>query len=297
MMPRLKVLALLSLVSLCAPAFGANPARPGTLNYIEGSAYLEGKPLTPQSVGSTDLNPGQVLSTGQGKAEILLTPGIFLRLDDNSSVQMVSPDLTFTQLRLESGRATVEVDEIYPQNDIQIINGGVPTQLLKAGLYEFNAGSDTAEVFTGKAAVHEADGQWMVIKGHHELALNAGDALKPRDFDTRTAQDDLYNWSSLRSQYLSEANMQLAQQYTGGPGFAPGWYWDPYLFDYTFFGPYPFFSPFGWGFYPFGYAGPFYGRGIYGGRGFYSGREVGGRAFAGGGGFHGGGGGGGGGHR
>ena len=69
MMPRLKVFVALSLATLCAPMFGANPARPGTLNYIEGSAYLEGKQLTQKAVGSTDLDPGQVLSTAQGKAE------------------------------------------------------------------------------------------------------------------------------------------------------------------------------------------------------------------------------------
>ena len=36
------------------------------------------------------------------------------------------------------------------------------------------------------------------------------------------------------------------------PGFYPGWYWDPYMWDYTFLGWDPFFSPFGWGFYPWG---------------------------------------------
>lgn len=296
MMTRLKVLVVLSLATLCAPAFGANPARPGTLNYIEGAAYLEGKLLTQQSVGSTDLDPGQVLSTGQGKAEILLTPGVFLRLDDNSSVKMISPDLTFTQLDLEQGRATVEVDELHPQNDIQIVEGGVPTELLKTGLYEFNANDDMASVFSGKAAVREGEDKWILIKGHHELALNAGESKKTSSFDTHRAEDQFYNWSSLRSEYLSEANAQLSQEYAGIPGFATGWYWDPYLFDYTFMAPYPFFSPFGWGFYPFGYAGGF-GGGFYGGRGFY-GHGFAGGGFHGDGGFHGGGGShGGGGHR
>jgi uncharacterized membrane protein YgcG len=296
MMPRLKVFVALSLATLCAPMFGANPARPGTLNYIEGSAYLEGKLLTQKAVGSTDLDPGQVLSTTQGKVEILLTPGVFLRLDGNSSVKMISPNLTFTQLSLERGRATVEVDEIHPQNDLQIVEGGVSTELLKTGLYEFNANSDLAEVFSGKAATNEGEGKWVVIKGHHELAVNAADARKPQSFDTHAAEDELYNWSSLRSQYLSESNAQLSQEYAGGPGLAPGWYWDPFFLDYTFMGPDPFFSPFGWGFYPFGYGG-FYG-GFYGRRGFYGGRGGGfhgggfhGGGFHGGGGFHAGGGG------
>ena len=281
---------LLSLGTLFAPAFGANPAHPGTLNYIEGSAYLEGKPLTAEAVGSTDLDPGQVLSTGQGKAEILLTPGVFLRLDDKSSVKMISPDLTFTQLGLEHGRASVEVDEVYPQNDLQIVTGGVSTELLKTGLYEFDANNDTVRVFSGKAAVHEGEDKWITIKGNHQFALNAGDSQKPRSFNTDAAEDEFYNWNNLRSQYLAEANVQISEQYAGANGFAPGWYWDPYLFDYTFIGPYPFYSPFGWGFYPFGYGGGFYG-GFYGGRGYRGGDgRFGGGGF-GGGGFHGGGGG------
>ena len=116
------------------------------------------------------------------------------------------------------------------------------------------------------------------------------DSQKPQAFNTHAAEDELYNWSSLRSQYLSESNAQLSQQYTGAFGFAPGWYWDPFFLDYTFMGPGPFFSPFGWGFYPFGYGG--FGGGFYGRRGFYGGRGFGGGGFRGGGGFHGGGGGG-----
>jgi hypothetical protein len=125
MISRVKQLLILSLATLWTPAFGANPARPGTTNYIEGSAFLAGGPVTQKSVGSVALDPGQVLSTQQGKAEVLLTPGIYLRLDDDSSVEMISPDLTFTQLALEKGRASVEVDEIHPQNDVQIVDGGI----------------------------------------------------------------------------------------------------------------------------------------------------------------------------
>ena len=291
---------VLSLATLCTPAFGANPARPGTINYIEGSALLAGEPVTQKSVGTVALDPGQVLSTQQGKAEVLLTPGIYLRLDDDSSVKMISPDLTFTQLALEKGRATVEIDEIHPQNNVQIIDGGVPTQLLKVGLYEFNANNDTASVFNGKAAAHEAPNKSVVIKEDHQLALNEGPREKPQHFDKNASEDELYNWSSLRSEYLSESNAQLSGYYASA-GYAPGWYWDPWVYDYTFIGPYPFYSPFGWGFYPFGYYGSYggyYGRGIYGhgyrggfhGGGGYGGGFHGGGGF--GGGFHGGGGGG-----
>jgi hypothetical protein len=290
MMSRVKSLLILSLATLCAPAFGANPARPGTINYIEDSALVAGQPVSQTSVGTLALDPGQVLSTEQGHAEVLLTPGIYLRLDDDSSVRMITPDLTSTQLALDKGRAMVEVDEIHPQNNVQIVENGVPTQLLKNGLYEFNADNDTARVFIGKAAAREAN-KWVDIKGDHRLTLNADAAQEPQHFDKDSAKDELYNWSSVRSEYLSEANGELAGYY--GARYAPGWYWDPWFYGFTFIGPYPFYSPFGWGFYPFGYSGGFgyYGRGHYGRPYYHGGIHEGfrgGQHFAGGG-MHGGG--------
>lgn len=292
------------------PADPANPARPGAVNYVEGAAYINGRQLNNRDVGNAELDAGQMLTTGPGKAEILLTPGIFLRVDSNSAVKMLSPDLAKTQVDLEHGRAGVEVDQIFPQNVVQIVDNGVTTQLLKTGYYEFDANQPEALVFDGRAEVETSDGRWEAVKSHHELALvTDGVREKTVSFDSHPTSDELYNWSSLRSHYLAEANNQIAGEYSYMPGFNPGWYWDASMWDYTFLGWDPFYSPFGWGFYPWGgfYGGRFYGgRGYYGGRSYYGGRGYygGGRGFAGGGfhgagGFHGGGGfgGGGGGRR
>jgi hypothetical protein len=288
MMSKWTTIAMLGVGVLAIPAFGQNPGRPGTVNYVEGSASVAGERLNPRDVGNTDLNPGQVLETRNGKAEILLTPGVFLRLDNNSAVKMISPDLTKTRVGLERGRAAVEVDEIYAQNDLEVVDGGVVTQLVKPGFYEFDANTPTAMVFKGRAAVEVGDGKYTVVKDHHEFALAQGTAAqpisaeKPANFDTRRAQDDLYNWNMLRSQYLSEGNNQIAGQYAGVAGFQAGWYWNPYMWNYTFIGMGPYWSPFGFGFYPprYGFYGGYYGRGVGGGFG---------RGFGGGGGFHGGG--------
>jgi hypothetical protein len=288
-------IAFLGMGVLCAPVFGENPARPGTVNYVEGAVFLEGRQLNQKDVGSLAMNPGEVLSTAAGKAEILLTPGVFLRLDDRSAVKMISPDITPTQVELEQGRASVEVDELYPQNNLEIVDAGVTTRLVKTGFYEFDANPVEAQVFRGKAAVEVGDGKYRVVKDHHELALNAGPKIKPENFVARGIGDDLYNWSSLRSQYLAEANNQIAGEYAGVSGFNPGWYWDPYMWDYTFIGMGPYWSPFGFGFYPpWGwYGGGWYGGGGYYGGGFNRGGYRGGGGFRGDGGFRGGGGGGG----
>jgi hypothetical protein len=280
-MPRLKSLFLLSLATLFVPAFGqqgVNPARPGTINYIEGQASLDGRQLSAHSIGQVEVEPGQNLTTADGRVEMLLTPGIFLRIDTDSTVKMISPDLTHTEVAIEHGRAEVEADQLYQQNRILIDLDGDQTQILKNGLYEFDADSNTARTFDGRLAVYPGnnlpDGTKPVeVKSRHQLVL-AGDNIKPAGFNKDRTEDELYRWSELRSQYLGEANVDLAAQYANyGPaygygGFAPGWAWDPYLYAYDWLpGDGPFFSPFGFGFYSpyYLYRGGFvYGRGFYG---------------------------------
>jgi hypothetical protein len=313
---------LLSLATLSATAFGqaANQARPGTLNYVEGQASIEGRPVTPNSVGNTVLEGGQYLSTANGKAEVLLTPGVFLRLGNDSTVQMVSPNLTQTEVRLERGHANVEVDQLYKQNVILIDLEKGQTQLLQNGLYTFDADSSTVRVFDGKANVFpgsnlQTDVKPIDVKGSHELTLT-GEPVKPQHFDKDRSQDDLYRWSSLRSEYLGDANVGIAEEYAGASDFYPGWYWAGGPYGYTWLpGDGLFWNPYGYGFYSpyYLYGGGFiygrYGRGVYpyrgGNFGYRGGNTVGGgfrgNSVAGVGGFHGGGGGGfhggGGGHR
>ena len=64
---------------LSAPAWGASVGRPGTLNYVEGQAFIGTQTLDAKSVGSTELEPGQTLNTGVGKAELLLPQKNFVR--------------------------------------------------------------------------------------------------------------------------------------------------------------------------------------------------------------------------
>jgi hypothetical protein len=227
----------------------ANSARPGSLNYVEGQASIEGQSLGPEAIGKTELNPGQSLETGVGKAELLLTPGVFFRLGDNSSATMISPSLTDTELRLDKGEAAVEVAELHPENNIVIAEDGAKVRLTKTGLYDFDADGDLIRVYQGKADV-EVNGRDIEVKNEHQLAFNAGGSMKPEKFDKGQLQDDLYRWSSLRSSYLAEANVDRAQVYQMGNWYGAGWDWDPYYSCYTFIpGDGIFYSPFGWGFY------------------------------------------------
>jgi ferric-dicitrate binding protein FerR (iron transport regulator) len=169
---------------------------------LEGQAAVGAQTLDAKSVGAVDLEPGQELATENGKAEILLTPGVFLRLGENSSAKMISPSLTNTEVNLDKGEALVEVGEIHPENDIRIDENGATTRLLKTGLYDFDAAHDQVRVFNGKASVQDGDRD-ITVKAGHEVDLNASGRLKAQKFDKKPLEaSDLYRWSSLRSSYL-----------------------------------------------------------------------------------------------
>ena len=266
------VLLVTSVLGL-ADTSNNNPP-PGTLNYVEGQVSVEGQKQSPKSVGTTYLEPNQVLDTGNGNAEILLTPGVYMRVGHNSEVKMISPGLADTQMQLNSGSAMVEVDELFKENDISVVVDGTTTQMEKVGLYDFTAAPSSVKVLEGKAVTFEGDQKVSLTKGHETLLAEAQPLARQKYNKDQIEEDPLYRWSKLRSDYATEANVDTGNALMADGGWwGPGWYWDPFFWDFAFmpgfgmgWGPfgYPFFSP-----WMAGYA-PYYGFGYGGGYGgFY----------------------------
>jgi hypothetical protein len=296
-------ITLLFAALMAIPGWGAVPAHPGMLNYVEGQADIDGKAVTNKSVGSADVEQGQVLETGKGKAEILLTPGVFLRLGDNSALRMENNGLTNTSVALLRGAALVEATDLHKSNNIQIVDHGTTTTLEKNGLYSFRFDQPEVAVYDGKALVQEGETRQEIKKGKE---IETAD-LKTVKFDTKQG-DELYRWSDLRSEYLSDASVSSARTYLVEPGgwYGGGWYWNPGFGYYSYLpGDGYLWSPFGWGFFSprVAYYAPRYGFGGGGAvnrgavnRGFVNNQAVrgsglspagrSGAGFAGGGGFH-----------
>jgi hypothetical protein len=254
-----------------------NMAQPGAVNYIEGQVSLDGQTVAAGQVGSLQVSPGQILETQNGRAEMLLTPGVFLRLSDQSAVRMVSPSITDTRVELIRGEAMMEAARVERENHLVVLDHGASALIGKRGIYEFRADVPTVVVFDGEAQVQQADRTIDVGKGK-ELLLGQ---KKPQKFNREGAEsgDSLYAWSKLRSEYVAEANMSTAQTFVvGAPGwYGTGWYWNPYFDSFAFMpGDGFFYSPFGWGggFYSPGYFGAYapYGYRGFGGRPGFAGR-------------------------
>jgi len=270
------------LVSLATVALGiadapntTNTPPPGTLNYVEGQVSVQGQVQTPKSVGSTFVGADQELATHDGHAEMLLTPGVYLRLGHHSAVRMISPELASTQVELTKGSALLEVDELFKQNNLSVVMDNSQTQIEKQGLYDFTTNPGSVKVLDGKAVVTEEDRHVNLKKGHEALLAEA-QPLAQRKFDKKAFENDsLYRWSMLRAQYATESNVNEGNALMAEGGWwGPGWYWDPFCWDFAFmpgfgigwgaFG-FPFFSPWAVGYAPYygaygwgGYAGGYY---------------------------------------
>jgi len=168
-----------------------------------------------------------------------------LRLGDNSSVTMISPSLTDTELRLDKGRATVEVAELHQGNNLVITLHGDAVRLLKTGLYDFDADHNLVRVFQGEAVVREMKRD-VKLKGDRQIALGDSGSPKAEKFNKEQAQDDLYRWSSLRSSYTAEANVDRAQTIRWAAGTARLGLGSVLQLLHLHSGDGIFYSPFGW---------------------------------------------------
>lgn len=233
-------------------------AKSGAVNYIEGTAYLNGNRLAEKANRATFLLANDTLSTEAGKAEVLLSPGVFLRIGDNSQIRMISPSLVNSQVEVTRGEAMIEVAGLVKDNTVQVVDHGGSITIQRDGLYRIIAeGSPKVDIIEGKALVAFGSREIDLNKGHEAL-LN--DQLKTDKFDPKEP-DDLYAWSNIRSQYDAAASYQTASNVGansfgawGGYGFggfaAPGWYWANGFDSWAWLpGAGAFYSPFGYGFY------------------------------------------------
>lgn len=259
------------------PAGNTVTAAPGTINYVEGQAKIGSETLDSQSVGKAELKAGQTLTTQNGRVELLLSPGVFLRLGQDTSVTMVSPSLTNIKVNVNTGEATAEVDEYHSENNLMIQEDDATAYLVHNGFYDFDPQQGLVRVLKGQAVVLRNDRYVRLNSGRQVELFPESARLKPTKFNVKEykRQNPLYSWSKLRSQYLAEANVNEAPYfYNGGPGYngwygwgpgwwgpgwgwygpgywyGPGWYWDPDFDSYTFIpGSGVLDSPFGWRFY------------------------------------------------
>jgi hypothetical protein len=235
---RAAAVAVILAVSLAPHAWAQSviSAHSGVIHYIEGDVSIDGTPVHPKFAEFPDVKAGQLVATAEGRAEVLLTPGVFLRMAENSSVRMLSNALADTRLEVVSGSALVEVGELLEHNAISFEASGAHMELAKKGLFRIDANPASLRVYEGQIDL-------------------VSSKLADTKFDAKET-DAFYRWSSRRAEYVAAANVISARvtsnssyssDFTSNPG---AWSWNPYFGMFTFLpasGVY--WSPFGSAFY------------------------------------------------
>ena len=265
-------LALAAILTTSTWAQSVISAHSGVIHYQEGSVEVDGRVVHqgPQKGQFGEVKPGQTLTVREGRAEILLTPGVFLRVAENSSFRMISNKLEDTRIEVLSGTVMAEVGELLQHNAITLVFHGADVSLLKRGLYRIDSDPARIRVYEGEAHVTTSQEAVTARKGR---AISFAEQLEVNPFDIKQT-DTFYNWCARRDQYVAEANVYAAKSVrdssTGyGSGYSTGygngfgsWGYNPWFGMFTYV---PnngmFYSPFGFGYYSPGTVGNLYALG------------------------------------
>lgn len=184
-------------------------ANAGGVNYVEGSVTVARNNAQSGNLLKTEtLEIGDVVKTGKdGKAEILLNPGSFLRLGENSVFEFLTTSLDDLQLKLDGGSAMLEV--ITDNNFTFAVNTPkAKFYIVKSGVYRIDVSSDGGgkiEVWRGKARLEDPNS--TEIKGGRQAVLSDKQATIAK-FD-RDEKDAFEIWSKTRAKDLAKNNARL----------------------------------------------------------------------------------------
>lgn len=225
--------------------------RPGSLNHVQGQVTFDGYPALAQPLRRESLRARQVIETRHGKAELLLTPGSFLRIGDNSEVLMLSRSLENTRVKVIKGMAMLDTEAGY-KHDLAIVMDGATTRIDKKGTYGFNANQETISVLNGKATVSRGDSR-ITLKKKHQLYIAGQSPFEVTKLNKQAFKSSsLYQWNEARDRYESQARRSVQRSIAqSGRWYGPGWYRSRFWGFYTYLN-----SP---GMYYAPYYGPNYG--------------------------------------
>jgi hypothetical protein len=202
----------------------------GVVYFFAGSVFL-GDELLEQRFGRfPDIGEGRELRTALGRAEVLLTPGVFLRLDENSSIRMLSSRFSDTRVELLGGSAILEMTEAAPGTAVTLIYKDLQMRVLQKGVYRIDAEPPQVRVYKGEVEVAvDSKMETATVREGEILPLAAVLVAEP---SATVGNDDFKYWAMSRSQAIVTDNA-VAAGIVDGPsqfdssGLASG--------DYTYF--------------------------------------------------------------
>jgi len=208
---RLDLLSLSAAMLLASsPAAGQSviSAHSGVVHFFEGSVYIADQPLDRQFGRFPEIPEGAELRTAQGRAEVLLTPDVILRVAENTAIRMLSNDLSDTRVELLNGSGILESAESHVDNSVTLIYKNWRVRFRQAGVYRIDSEPPRLRVHRGEAEVSADKGTPVAVKTGETLPF-AG-VLVP-DPSAPEPVDAFNDWAMDRSQAVAADNAVAGQ--------------------------------------------------------------------------------------
>jgi len=207
----------------------------GLINHVQGTANV---------ASMETARAGQPIRTGSdGYVEVLLRPGTFLRLGENSEARIDDVDLANVKVTVTRGPALIEVVEIDKDYPITVTTGNLTMKVNGSGIFKFADGNAT--VIQGK--LQTGDTKLTYEKGWQIFFQNNYRARKISTIQETSL--DIY--SQTRSGTIASANFTMANSLRGSVPYGDYdiWLYSPYLRFYTFIPRSDYRSPYGYRYY------------------------------------------------
>ena len=190
-----------------------NSTQPGLINFVEGAVYLNNQLLTQDIKDLPKMKEYDQLITHDGRAEVLLAPGVFMRLDTATKIKIISNRLLETKVEVSAGSVLVECVEVHKYNKLIFASNDAVIKLKKKGLYRLDVEVDAEaypfrlRVYDGEAEVELPFGAVTDVKKGREVFLATGKAGK----FNRKEEDNLIRWSHVRAEFMASVNLAAAK--------------------------------------------------------------------------------------
>jgi len=189
-------------------------ARAGGVNAVTGRATLrphgnaEWRTLTIKE----DLEAGDLVRTGlDGRVEMLLNPGSYLRIAEDSEFELADNSLENLEVRLLKGTAIVEVTGADDEDLlIGITTPHTRMSIVRRGLYRVNVvPGDATELIVRKGRVM-LEGSHTKVKGGNKVVFSSSSFSVAKLEKSDKDSDSVESWSKDRGKLLAKANGQIS---------------------------------------------------------------------------------------
>lgn len=184
-------------------------AKAGGVNSVDGRVTVTRAGKSQLLTAQDDLTTGDLVTTGAAShVEVLLNPGSYLRVGENSAFELADNSLENIRVGLTKGSAIVEATGLdNTELHINIVTERARILIVRRGVYRINAAADSTELLVRKGRALVNDNSSNIIKSGSEVIFRGGSFVATK---LGKQKDQFDGWSKDRANTLAKANEKLS---------------------------------------------------------------------------------------